>query len=389
MGINKNTTFIEGCQASSDVVKIEVYADMLKVKQELQSKQQGGGVRKECEGFSDGSRRRLMQKMAQWRLTGLNLYFVTMTYPGVYAQDWHIWKRDLDTLIKSITRKYDCAVGCLWRIEFQKRGAPHFHMILATSKVCKNIALLRREFAITWADIVKDGYMMDGGKWEEYEQHYKNNLKAGTNVEEVKGRKQLMSYVSKYVAKNTGINAPDKFGRNWGFRDINGKLDFEPYDTMEVSNMDANRLKRLIVQWLRKRGQVAYAEKLLHMGCYSVFGLGMDSMSDGTISKMLGSMIERMGLLAPHISPGLSTGRFIDRVTRGEYGVKWAVVPGLRVHTPYGDGTVIYVQYMDVIGKDMARVEMDNWYKGVKMHTFYPIDCKAIESVEYKQLMLV
>lgn len=388
MSTYKHTTNTSGCQASSDVVKVSIYEDMVQIKQEYQIQQNGGGVRKECMGFSEGSRRRLMQRMAMWNLNDLHLYFVTMTYPGIYAQDWHIWKRDIDTMIKAIGRKYDCAVGCLWRIEFQKRGAPHFHMILATTKECKNIALLRREIAITWADIVKDGYLMDGGKWEEYEQHYKNNIKAGTNVEKVQGRKQLMSYVSKYVAKNTGINAPEKFGRNWGFRNINGEFDFSPVEVIEIDNRAGNTLKRLIVKWLRARGQFAYARKLAHMGSYSVFGIGVGSTSGNMIYKMVKHALAT-GLLASHISPGQMGGRFIDRVTRGEYGEKWAVLPGMRVMTPYGMGEVHRVQYVDMLKCDRCVVYLDNWHNGVKMHIFYPYECKVQVKQEYAQLSLI
>lgn len=368
-------TYKTACQASSDTVEVVIYEDLVQIKQDMQNTQNGGGKRKECIGFSDGSRRRLMQRMAMWNLNDLHLYFVTMTYPGIYVQDWHVWKRDIDTAIKAIERKYECTVGCLWRIEFQKRGAPHFHMILATNKECKNIAVLRREIAVLWADIVKDGYLKNEGKWQEYEQHYKNHVKAGTNVEKVQGRKQLMSYVSKYVAKNTGINAPDKFGRNWGFRDMNGELDFSPVEVIKIDNKTANKLKRLIRRWLRSRGQIRYSDKIMHMGSYSVFGLGVSSSSRNAIYRMVKWALDA-GLLAAHNLPEESTGRFIDRVTRGAYGARWQVEPEMRVKTPYGVGTVWYVQYVEMLKCDRVRVELDNKRDGVKVHTFYPHECK-------------
>ncbi|MBV8801900.1 MAG: inovirus-type Gp2 protein, partial [Gammaproteobacteria bacterium] len=323
-------TYKEPCQVTQDV-EVEVYADMVKIKREMQYMQKGGNTRKECKGFSDDSRRRLMQKMSMWNLNGLSLLFVTLTYPGIYTEDWEVWKRDVDTFIKRLERKYEVTVGCLWRIEFQKRGAPHFHMILATNKECKSIVVFRAQIQQMWADIVRDGYLMSGGKIEQYEQHYNKHLKAGTGVEEVKGRKQLMSYVSKYVAKNTNIKAPDNFGRNWGFRDMNGKLDFSPVETVVLNNKQGNELKRMIKHWLKSRGQGRYSRKLDHMCSYTVFGLGVDSSSRNAIYRMLSATVR--GLLAPHIFPSRSTGRFIDRIAVGCYGDKWRIKEETRVKT--------------------------------------------------------
>src|SRR5437588_9167938 len=52
---------------------IEVYADMVKVKTPTKNPVKGGGQRKECKGFSESSRRRLIQKMARWNLNELYL----------------------------------------------------------------------------------------------------------------------------------------------------------------------------------------------------------------------------------------------------------------------------------------------------------------------------
>src|SRR5438445_4731657 len=111
-----------------------MYADMIKVNIPLSGEKKGGGEREECKGFSESSRRRLIQKMAQWNMNGLYASFVTLTYPAIYTEDWKQWKNDLDNFFKRIERKYSYLVGLVWRIEFQKRGAPHFHLIVASTE---------------------------------------------------------------------------------------------------------------------------------------------------------------------------------------------------------------------------------------------------------------
>src|SRR5579863_2182380 len=96
----------EAQKKSVNTATVEIYADMIKVKTPTNGPVKGGGERQECKGFSANSRRRLIQKMAQWNLNDKHAYFITLTYPRLYADDWRIWKRDLDVLFKRLVRKY-------------------------------------------------------------------------------------------------------------------------------------------------------------------------------------------------------------------------------------------------------------------------------------------
>src|ERR1041385_3097128 len=153
----------EAEKQSGNKSTVEIYADMIKVKTPTKNPIKGGGERKECKSFSENSRRRLIQKMAQWNLNDRYAYFITLTYPRLYAADWKIWKRDLDVLFKRLGRKYPELVGSCWRVEHQKRGAPHYHLITVSSEACKNLAVFRRQIAEMWAEIVADGYRISGG----------------------------------------------------------------------------------------------------------------------------------------------------------------------------------------------------------------------------------
>jgi hypothetical protein len=304
--------------------------------------------------------------MAQWNMNGLCCYFVTLTYPKIYANDWHIWKRDMEAFRKRIGRKYPHLIGYCWRMEFQERGAPHFHLIMAMDQeVCtcgggerklvkKNgkqewrwvhkygckIGPFRSEIANMWPEIVREGYRTSGGDMEAYSVHFELNKEAGTGVEAMMNRKQVMCYVSKYMAKTDQANAPESWGRSWGFINANGSLDFSPVETVTLQYEEAVMLKRLIKRWLKSRGKGRYAEMLNMRSNYSILGLGADSENGRVLYKMLGGVVK--GLFAPHNSPGGPGGAseampFLERVAAGLVTVsRPGLAEGVIVRTPRG-----------------------------------------------------
>lgn len=317
------------CQLNTPLVNasIEVYADMMKVKADVHHDAVGGGKREKCSSFSEASRRRMIQKMAQLNLNGYYEVFVTLTYPSVYSPSWQTWKRDLDVFMKWLSRQCPNVVGCLWRVEFQKRGAPHYHLVLICDEsvctctpisytdkhskqkktkhhpTCKMHAF-RSEIAKKWPNVVRDSYMAecdDNAVRSAYLGHYQAHLKAGTNCEQVGSRRQLMAYVAKYVAKVDGGNVPDEWGRTWGFRNLNGTLDFSAVEIVALSFDESVQLKRMVRKWLKSKGKKRYSRMLSRMPSYSILGLGADSENSRVIYRLLGGI--RQGLFAPHNSP--------------------------------------------------------------------------------------
>jgi hypothetical protein len=365
---------------------------MIKVKTPTKNPVKGGGLREDCKGFSDNSRRRLIQKMAMWNINDLYAYFVTLTYPALYATDWRIWKRDLDVLFKRLVRKYPELIGCCWRVEFQKRGAPHFHLIGVLSKECQNLVLFRLQIAEMWAEIVADGYRISGGDMTVYAPEKEKHLKAGTGIEIVQGRKQLMAYVSKYLAKVDQANAPDEWGRNWGFRNLNGQLDFSPVEVIEIGYCEATQLKRYIRRWLKSRGRVRYAGMLNMRVSYSVLGLGSDSENGRVVYRLLGGI--RHGLFASHISPGgpLELGctlgvSFQERLRMGLYDARRAISDGDRVNTPLGWATVSQVKHCSIVGRLRCAVYLDApQSNGARLAVFDVWQCKAVGKTEQSSL---
>lgn len=139
----------------------------------------GGGFRGSVNAFSAAARRRLMKLLST--LAPEHALFITLTYPADYpnprkAKDH---RRAFEKRMKRLFPKF----SGVWRLEFQKRGAPHFHLIVfGVGFVGKDIVKQM------WGDII--GYP-----------------DVFTRVEAVgSSRRHLMAYVSKYVAKVVAAN---------------------------------------------------------------------------------------------------------------------------------------------------------------------------------------
>lgn len=174
--------------------------------------QVGGGKRSIVLGFSRASRRRLMQKMAQLRQDSRPL-FVTLTYPNEFPLEAAEWKTHFDKWCKRLHRRYPAA-GLVWRLEPQKRGAPHFHVLLFGVAIDGELHKWLRQ---AWYECVGSGDT--------------KHLYHGADIQVLRSVRGVRSYVSKYIAKvqtpparcnddGEVLPVPDwsKVGRWWGVR---------------------------------------------------------------------------------------------------------------------------------------------------------------------------
>lgn len=122
-------------------------------------------------------------------------FFITLTYPSDFVRDGKEVKRHLNVFLQYLRRQ---KIKYLWILEFQERGAPHFH-ILCNEQIDKN------ELSRRWYEIVNSGD----------EKH----LKAGTRIESIKSQHGLVGYMMSYAYKLYQKIVPPGFqnvGRFWG-----------------------------------------------------------------------------------------------------------------------------------------------------------------------------
>jgi hypothetical protein len=168
----------------------------------------GGARRGSVMALSRASRSRLV-------LTARNSeplrWFLTLTYPAAFPGDGRTTKRHLHVFLKRLRR---AGARGLWWLEFQRRGAPHFHLAVTGGRFGEagdppmtraELAELRSWVSRAWYEVVGSGD--------------RRHLKAGTNLEEWRsGRHGLQEYVTKESAKWVQKAVPEGFedvGRFW------------------------------------------------------------------------------------------------------------------------------------------------------------------------------
>lgn len=162
-------------------------------------KRPSGAPRGEIKRFSAASARRfrLLIRNTDDMWSG----FVTLTYPGdsfnwtPRTLDGPTCKRHVHAFCSWLRRK---KIPYVWILEFQERGAPHFHFLVAGY-------VDKAELARRWFDIVGSGDM--------------RHLHAGTRVEAVKNPDQVGAYMGSYLTKLDQKTVPAEFvrvGRFWG-----------------------------------------------------------------------------------------------------------------------------------------------------------------------------
>lgn len=208
---------------------------------------------------------------ADGNLTGRVPAMVTLTYPGDWltvAPTGRVAKRHLQRFFKRYERAWDEPVVLIWKQEFQRRGAPHFHLLMSPphgrarwaedldgQPVAGAGQFFRQWLSEVWADIV------DHPEAEERARH----LRAGTGVDFAEGlRASDPKRVAVYFLKHNVAGdkeyqhvVPDAWqepgcgpGRFWGVRGL-----AKAVSTVEVTPDDATAAARVMRRWSRAQGR--------------------------------------------------------------------------------------------------------------------------------------
>lgn len=165
-------------------VKLEAQGHVFKVHTAGEVARLKPGKRNQIEGFSAGSRKRLLEKAG--RLEPKDCSFLTLTYPEKYPPT-RITKKHLNHFLIRLERAFPL-LAVLWRLEFQKRGAPHYHLMLY------NVPYIPKEkIQAMWGKIIGFKYPF-------------------TRIERCRSHKKMMNYVSKYIAKKEDAEGHEEAG---------------------------------------------------------------------------------------------------------------------------------------------------------------------------------
>ena len=155
---------------------------------------------------------------------------ITLTYPSDFPppDDHETYKKHLAYMNMWLRRRDFTGA---WKLEFQSRGAAHYHIIaIPGQKIEGGLGKFRTSVAEQWYRVVGS----------EDEKH----LRAGTEVSSIKSSEGIIGYMASYMAKKDQT-LPDNFtGRYWGFI---GKADmpFVEPKVIPLGRENAAKIRRL------------------------------------------------------------------------------------------------------------------------------------------------
>ena len=188
------------------------------------------------------SRRNLLRCLAAinrraFRAFAGKVFLLTLTYPHEWPKDPTVSKGHLKAFLKRLERRHG-KFAAFWRLGYQRRGAPHFHLLLFIPPSFRSIAALRTFVSASWYEIC--GRISEG------------HLQAGTRVEQVRSWKKATSYAEKYLAREEEFPKSLETGRIWGV--WNKELLPVRWEKVEVSLRDALRIRGIYRKLARRKG---------------------------------------------------------------------------------------------------------------------------------------
>lgn len=201
-------------------------------------------------------------------------YFVTLTYHKIWPEDPARWKDQLKAFTKRLERHWG-EITVLWRLEFQKRGAPHFHLLVWPHDLDK----------INSLPLARQRKMQNNVSWfwnQIADPDNLDHLKAGTNLQQCRNLRHMNAYLSKYMAKPEqlaeGQTPPGRFWGKWRA----SWLPIQPV-AVKIREHEFVALRRILA---RKSKQKIYCPAPRPDGTRQVYGLSAFCGSE-TVTRLL------------------------------------------------------------------------------------------------------
>jgi hypothetical protein len=214
------------------------YVEVLGSSDKLPKKERQSKPRGRVKEFSADAMRRLKSKVAKLERDELaKALVVTLTYPGEFPDpdDFKIYKKHLHTCEMALVRKWPECSG-IWKLEFQKRGAAHYHLIVCGLGDLE-LETVRTWFRETWYRIAHNGDKHGGI--------------AGTQVDRIKSVGGALCYLAKYLSKGDQTRPGNFTGRYWGVHN-KAALPMAIPKEIEVPCSVANKLRRIARKKIQK-----------------------------------------------------------------------------------------------------------------------------------------
>jgi hypothetical protein len=185
-------------------------------------------------GMSRKSRKNLLRLCNQLQPSE-NYYFVTLTYQLWEDDNFKLWKRQLDRVFQGLRYHFPESSG-VWRLEFQKRKAPHYHILfhIPENPSCQKLKTILRKYWLSALGQDSKAITRYGVKVDQVGNDYKN----------------CALYSAIYSAKDANDRIDIKTGRPWG-KYNQTKLPVHAFQAYEMSRVRQTILRRICRKWLQ------------------------------------------------------------------------------------------------------------------------------------------
>lgn len=193
-------------------------------------------------GMSGRSQRRCMDRLASLDRPRVapHRYFGTLTYPAAQCPPMKEVRQQRRAFIKRLRRRFDIQF-VFWKLEPQKNGTPHFHLLIASHET-----IPPRLFAYHWWDVC--------GRISIDHLQVHQGIKGGGNrpaLEEIQSWNGVLAYAAKYVAKkHLGPIPEDWEGFRWWGCEGDMPITIRTFD---LTPGQALTVKRTMTKYLQKK----------------------------------------------------------------------------------------------------------------------------------------
>jgi hypothetical protein len=161
-------------------------------------------LRSKITSFSDKSQLRIKKLFARVRMsTYSHVLFVTLTWHYGHESIEGSYYDILNVFLQRLRDNFS-TIDYIWRLEFQKRGAPHFHIVLLFRS-----KLSRHQYSVFKKWIMKSWHEIADPKSRKHEEY-------GCMIAIANDYKQAFFYLSKYCCKESAAAEKSYSGRRWG-----------------------------------------------------------------------------------------------------------------------------------------------------------------------------
>jgi len=186
--------------------KIIVYNNLIKIESKHKNPSNPGNcknIERKIKTFSENSRRNLSKHLCKIRFDSYNeRWFVTLTFHNEIPNSQSTMKKIIDKFNKRLHR-VNFFLDYVWKLEYQKRGAPHLHYLLLFPKRLsyKSRTQLASIIQRAWIECVGDN-----------DELFK---RLSVNIRQVGNNNKTVNYLMKYIDKLDDETHEHNLGRFW------------------------------------------------------------------------------------------------------------------------------------------------------------------------------